>query len=96
MKTLEMLRSRRDEIIKLAESYGATNIRVFGSVARGDDDENSDIDFLVDNIDFVNGSERIDLKFALEDKFRKEVDVVIQKNLKGYRHEVISHEAVML
>jgi hypothetical protein len=47
--TLEELRgSKRDQIIRLADSYGARNLRVFGSVARGDFSAVSDIDFLVD------------------------------------------------
>jgi predicted nucleotidyltransferase len=46
--TLEMLRERRDEIIALAEKYGVYNVRIFGSVARGDATIGSDIDLLVD------------------------------------------------
>ena len=43
-----MLRAHRDEILRLAASRGVTNIRVFGSVARGDATPDSDIDLLVD------------------------------------------------
>jgi len=46
--TLADLRAMRDQIIDLAEKNGATNVRVFGSVARGDITENSDVDLLVD------------------------------------------------
>lgn len=46
--TLEALRARRDEIYALAARYGVTNIRVFGSVARGEATPDSDIDLLVD------------------------------------------------
>lgn len=45
---LDQLRQRRSDIVRLAERYGAANIRVFGSVARGDADHESDIDLLVD------------------------------------------------
>lgn len=45
--TLESLRARREEIITLAEQSGVRNIRVFGSVARGDPTSDSDVDFLV-------------------------------------------------
>ncbi len=45
--TLADLRARRDEILALAERYGASNVRVFGSVARGDATPDSDIDLLV-------------------------------------------------
>lgn len=46
--TLDDLRARRAEIIALAESYGVRNVRVFGSVARGDAAAGSDVDLLVD------------------------------------------------
>ena len=45
---LESLRQYRDEILAAAARHGARNVRVFGSVARGDDHENSDVDLLVD------------------------------------------------
>ena len=44
----ELRRMRRDDILRLASSYGARNVRVFGSCARGDSSPSSDIDFLVD------------------------------------------------
>ena len=46
--TNELLRARREEILRLAASHGARNIRVFGSVARGEADQDSDVDFLVE------------------------------------------------
>ncbi len=46
--TLSDLRSRRDNILKLAEKHGAFNVRVFGSIARGEATPDNDIDFLVD------------------------------------------------
>jgi predicted nucleotidyltransferase len=44
----ELLTRERDEILRIAAHYGATNIRVFGSAARGEAEEDSDIDFLVE------------------------------------------------
>jgi uncharacterized protein len=46
--TLESLRARRDEILRIAAKHGARNVRVFGSVAAGYANARSDIDFLVD------------------------------------------------
>jgi predicted nucleotidyltransferase len=46
--TLAMLRARREEVLRLAASYGASNVRVYGSVARGEAGPDSDIDLLVD------------------------------------------------
>ena len=46
MSKQELIAKNRDAILALAAKHGATNVRVFGSVARGDDDETSDVDFL--------------------------------------------------
>lgn len=45
--TLDERRQRRDEILRLAEQYGASDVRVFGSVARGEATPDSDIDLLI-------------------------------------------------
>lgn len=46
--TMEGLRRQRDEVLRIAQTHGAHNVRVFGSVARGEARPDSDIDFLVD------------------------------------------------
>jgi predicted nucleotidyltransferase len=46
--TLEALRARRDDILRITTAYGVSNVRVFGSVARGEATPESDIDLLVD------------------------------------------------
>ncbi len=48
MARLEKLREQREEILQVAARHGAFNVRVFGSVARGDETPESDIDFLID------------------------------------------------
>ncbi len=48
MRVDEILKERREEILRIAAKHGARNIRVFGSAARGEEDEKSDIDLLVD------------------------------------------------
>ena len=52
-----LLKSRREEIISIAARHGARNVRVFGSVARGEDDDKSDIDLLVE---FESGRSLLD------------------------------------
>ncbi|MEW6201228.1 MAG: nucleotidyltransferase domain-containing protein, partial [bacterium] len=47
MGTMELLRKKRNDILKITSKYGAHNVRVFGSAARGEADEDSDVDFLV-------------------------------------------------
>lgn len=62
--TLEEVRSRRDEILAAGERHGVTRVRVFGSVARGDATESSDLDLLVD---VAPGRSLLDLaSFAIE------------------------------
>lgn len=48
MTTSELVKAKREEILKIAAKHGARNVRVFGSVARGDAGPDSDIDLLVD------------------------------------------------
>ncbi len=48
MGILEIIQDRKEQILSLAAKYGASNVRIFGSVANGTADENSDIDFLAD------------------------------------------------
>ena len=74
--TLESLRSRRADILAAAARRGAKTIRVFGSVARGDAREDSDVDFLVEmepGRDVLDVSELI---LDLEEMLRRKVDVV--------------------
>ncbi|MBD2043750.1 nucleotidyltransferase domain-containing protein [Microcoleus sp. FACHB-672] len=46
----DLLQDRRSQILAIAEKHGAYNVRVFGSVARGEATQESDIDFLVDYV----------------------------------------------
>jgi predicted nucleotidyltransferase len=95
--TLQELRSvRRDEILRLAANRGARNVRVFGSVARGDSDETSDVDFLVE---MEPGRTLFDLSgllLDLEAALHSPVDVVTEKGLRPRLRERILAEAVPL
>jgi len=74
--TLESLRARRDEIVTLAQRRGADNVRVFGSVARGEATPESDVDFIVD---FETGASLVDqsgLWLDLIELLNVNVDVV--------------------
>jgi uncharacterized protein len=48
MAISEQIKSNRETILKIAAKHGANNVRIFGSVARGEDDDKSDIDFIVE------------------------------------------------
>jgi uncharacterized protein len=91
-----MLEEKRDEILRLATQYGAANVRIFGSVARNEADQDSDIDFLVD---MEPGRSLLDLGgllMELNDLLDRSVDVVTEKGLKERLRERVLHEAVPL
>jgi uncharacterized protein len=84
----------RGEILALAARHGARNVRVFGSVARGEADAASDIDFLVD---FETGRSLLDLAALLvdlEDLLGHPVDVVTEPGLKARIRQRVLAEAV--
>jgi len=80
MSALEVLRAKQSEIQSIAAKHGAGNVRVFGSVARGDARENSDVDLLIDVVGpttpWFPGGLLTDLETALG----RRVDIVIQNN----------------
>ena len=76
-----LLNANRDEILRLAGQHGARNVRLFGSVARGETTADSDLDILVD---FESGRsllDRIALIQDLEDLLGIEVDVVTERSV---------------
>ncbi|MFQ5744954.1 MAG: nucleotidyltransferase family protein [Acidobacteriota bacterium] len=90
----EMLKYKREEILRIAAKYGAHNVRVFGSVARGQADEASDVDFLVE---LEPGRSLFDLgglQFELEALLGCRVDVVTVRGLKARIRERVLREAV--
>ncbi|MGD9630400.1 MAG: nucleotidyltransferase family protein [Pyrinomonadaceae bacterium] len=90
---IEQITSKRSEIAQIAKRYGASNIRAFGSVARGNADESSDIDFLVD---LEKGRSLLDLGgllIDLEKLLGWPVDVVTEKGLKPRIRERVLSEA---
>lgn len=95
--TLNELRARRREIIAVAEKHGASNIRVFGSVARGDVTATSDIDLLVDQ-DWSRLSSwgGMGLIVELEDLLNCKVDVATVEELKPAIRARVLREAVKL
>jgi len=48
MSTADVIHERRDEVLRVAARHGASNVRLFGSVARGEDAPDSNVDLLVD------------------------------------------------
>lgn len=87
---------RREQILRIAAKHGARNVRIFGSVARGEADVNSDIDILVD---LEPGRSLFDLGgllYDLEDLLQMRVDVVTEQGLRPRIRERVLREAVSL
>lgn len=95
--TLEELRTqKRDAIMALAEKHGITDVRVFGSVAREEDEPDSDIDFV---ITLENGRDIHDwlaFQHGLEDLLEREIDVFPEKNIRRFIKPTILKEAKTL
>ena len=91
--TRQDLRTRRPEILEIAAKYSARNLRVFGSVARGDVDATSDVDILVDLVADAHGFAYFglfeDLRRALRDVIGYDVDVVDSAGLRDMRERVL-------
>ncbi|MDV3002437.1 MAG: hypothetical protein N5P05_004092 (plasmid) [Chroococcopsis gigantea SAG 12.99] len=93
----ELLQENRSEIIKIADKHGAFNVRFFGSVARGEETENSDIDFLIDyDISRISPWFPVGLIEDLEQLLNRKVDVITTKSLHYYIRDKIIREAVTL
>ena len=94
MNSLESLSSRRADILELAAKHGAKQIRIFGSVARGEADENSDVDFLVEMEPGRSLMDMGGLLMDLRDLLGREVDVVSVKGLKARIRDRVLRESV--
>ena len=92
----QQLQTQRQAILRIAQIYGAKNLRIFGSVARGEDDDKSDLDLLVD---LEPGRSLFDLgglAIDLQDLLGCSVDVVTEKGLKQRIRDRVLQEAIEL
>ena len=91
---LDDITEQKKKIASLARQYGARHLRVFGSVARGEDSVDSDIDFLVD---FPRGydlfRQRMPLAQALQDLLEQPIDLIPEHELNPYIREQVLREA---
>ncbi len=94
--TLEQLRAHRDEILAIAARYGATNVRIFGSVVRNETTDLSDIDLMVDLERKWTLWDRIGLMQDLEDLLDCRVDVVVAAQFRPIIREHALSEATPL
>ncbi len=96
MTTEQLVKRKREEILRVSAQHGAGNVRIFGSVARGEADEASDIDFLVE---MEPGRSLLDLgglQVELESLLGRPVDVVTVRGLKARIRSTMLREAVVV
>ena len=90
------LQEKRSDILRIAASHGARDVRVFGSRSRGQARHDSDLDLL---ITLENGKSLLDIvaiKQDIEDLLGYKVDVVTEAAISPYMRDIILEEAVLL
>ena len=96
MSVREQIQQRRDEILRVAARHGAGNVLLFGSVVRGEETPESDVDLLIDvtgeTTPWFPGS----LVADLEQLLRRPVQVVIRRSLSPLIRDAVLREAVPL
>jgi uncharacterized protein len=92
----ELLLPLREEILEIAAKHGASNVRVFGSVARGEARSDSDVDFLVEIEPNRSLFDYIALMQDLTELLGRKVDVAESESLHGLIREKVLKDAVIL
>lgn len=91
-----LLQQNRRQVFEITEGHGARNVRLFGSVARGEATETSDLDLL---IEMESGRSLLDIvaiKQDLEELLGCKVDVVTEAAISPYLRDKVLHEAIRL
>ncbi len=96
MDIREQLDEQRNQILQIADQYGVKNIRIFGSVARGEASLTSDIDLLVDLNTQWTLLEHVGFMQDLAELLGRKVDVVVEAGLGGTLRKKVLQEAVPL
>ena len=96
MSMEQLLRQYRADILRLAAKHGAHNVRIFGSVVRGEDTPDSDVDFLVTMAPERSLFDQGGLLMDLEGLLGRRVDVVEPEGLHWFIRDQVLNEAVAL
>jgi len=92
----QVLKQKREDILKIATHYGASKVRVFGSVVRGEDRPESDVDFLVELEEGRSLMDLGELLMDLQKLLGRNVDIVTEKGLHWYIKQQVLQEAKSL
>jgi len=93
----EIIGDKRDEILRLAAKHGAYNVRVFGSVARGEATDESDVDFLVDwDLSRISPWGGTGLIVELEALLGRKIDIAASDSLHPSVRDQVLHDAIEL
>ena len=92
----EVVKAKRSEILRLAAQHGARNVRVFGSLARGQADLDSDLDLLVEMDEGRSLLDLVGLWQDLEELLGSKVDVISEGGLSPYLRDHVLAEAIPL
>jgi hypothetical protein len=93
MRLEDLIRAKRNEILKVAALHGARNVRVFGSLARGEAREDSDVDFLVDMEPGRSLLDHSELLQDLQELLGRKVDVLTERSIYWLLRRRILREA---
>ncbi|MDU9048854.1 MAG: nucleotidyltransferase family protein [Candidatus Electrothrix sp. Rat3] len=96
MKELERIQRQKKNILAIAQQHGIVRLRIFGSVIRGEETPQSDIDLLVE---LEPGRSMLDIGGALirlQELLGRKVDIVTERGLHWYLKEKIMQEAIQL
>ncbi len=96
MTLLDQLKQKREAIIQIGHKHGANNIRIFGSVARGETTPDSDVDLLIDKQPETSAWFPAGLILELEEMLGRRVEVVTEMALNRHLREQVLREAVPL
>ena len=96
MSVSNTIKSKREEILNIAQKFGAKNVRIFGSMARGEENPESDLDIIVE---MEKGSSLLDIiaiKQYIEELLGRKVEVVTEASISPYIRNTVLREAVNL
>jgi len=95
-KLIDELKSKRNEILEIAAKYGVSNIGIFGSVARNEENEASDIDFLVTISPNVSLFSLVKLEISLKKSLGRKAQIISDRAVNRHLKDKVFKEAISI